>query len=128
MRVAKVIPGGEIALYESAGGRIRLDVRLEQETVWLTQAQMGELFGRERSVITKHINNVFAEGELPKESNVQNLHIASSDKPVAFYSLDTIISIGYGAGGGGSSFRAMDGRLNQKQQLGGIARNGQSTG
>ena len=63
MRVANVIPGAEVALYESADGGIRLDVQLEQETVWLTQAQMAELFGRERSVITKHISNVFAEGE-----------------------------------------------------------------
>jgi prophage maintenance system killer protein len=87
--------GGEVVLYESPNGEVRLDVRLEQDTVWLTQAQMGELFGRERSVITKHISNVFAEGELAKESNVQNLHIASSDKPVAAYNLDVIISVGY---------------------------------
>ena len=86
---------GEVVLYEAPDGQIRLDVRLEQETVWLTQAQMAELFGRERSVVTKHINNVFGEGELARKSNVQNLHIASSDKPVAAYSLDMIISVGY---------------------------------
>ena len=86
---------GEVVLYEAPDGQIRLDVRLEQETVWLTQAQMAELFGRERSVVTKHINNVFGEGELARKSNVQNLHIASSDKPVAAYSLDVIISVGY---------------------------------
>src|SRR3972149_3411008 len=87
--------GGEVVLYEAPDGQIRLDVRLEQDTVWLTQAQMAELFGRERSVVTKHINNVFGDGELAKKSNVQNLHIASSDKPVAAYSLDVIISVGY---------------------------------
>jgi len=86
---------GEIVLFEAPDGQIRLDVRLERETVWLTQAQMAELFGRERSVITRHVNNVFGEGELVKESNVQNLHIPSSDKPVAAYSLDVIISVGY---------------------------------
>mgnify|MGYP001597364002 CR=1 FL=1 len=86
---------GEVVLYDAPDGQVRLDVRLEQDTVWLTQAQMAELFGRERSVITKHVNNVFGEGELAKESNVQNLHIASSDKPVAAYSLDVIISVGY---------------------------------
>lgn len=86
---------GKVVLYKAPDGRISLDVRLEQDTVWLTQAQMAELFGRERSVITKHINNVFGEGELAKKSNVQNLHIASSDKPVAAYSLDVIISVGY---------------------------------
>ena len=87
--------GGEVVLYKAPDGQIRLEVRLEQDTVWLTQAQMAKLFGRERSVITKHINNVFREGELAKKSNVQNVHIASSDKPVAAFSLDVIISVGY---------------------------------
>ena len=57
-----------------------MEVRLERESVWLTQEQMGALFGRERSVITKHVRNVFAEGELEEQGNVQNLHIAGSDK------------------------------------------------
>ncbi|WP_028537088.1 Fic family protein [Paludibacterium yongneupense] len=70
-------------------------VRVESETLWLTQEQMAELFGRERSVITKHLRNVFREEELIEESNVQNLHIAGSDKPVKFYNLDAIISVGY---------------------------------
>ena len=74
---------------------IRLEVRVEDETVWLTQAQISSLFQRERSVITRHINNVFKEGELEKESNVHFLHIANSDKPVQYYSLDVIISVGY---------------------------------
>jgi prophage maintenance system killer protein len=87
--------GGEVVLYEAADGRVQLDVRFERETVWLTQAQMAKLFGRERSVITKHLRNVFREGELLEKSNVQNLHIASSDKPVAYYNLDVIISVGY---------------------------------
>ncbi len=86
---------GEVVLYQASDGGPALDVRLERESVWLTQAQMAELFGRERSVLTKHINNVFNEGELNKKSNVQNLHIAGSDKPVAFYNLDVIISVGY---------------------------------
>jgi prophage maintenance system killer protein len=87
--------GGEVVLYEAADGRIQLDVRFERETVWLTQAQMADLFGRERSVITKHVRNVLRDRELDKKSNVQNLHIASSDKPVAYYNLDVIISVGY---------------------------------
>lgn len=86
-------PGNQIVIYE--GGDVRVEVRLDGESVWLTQEQMGQLFGRERSVITKHIRNVFAEGELEEESNVQNLHIAGSDKPVKFYNLDVIISVGY---------------------------------
>lgn len=86
-------PGNQIVIYE--GGDARVEVRLDGESVWLTQEQMGQLFGRERSVITKHIRNVFAEGELDEEGNVQNLHIAGSDKPVKFYNLDVIISVGY---------------------------------
>ena len=70
-------------------------VKCDGETVWLTQEQMCQLFGRERSVITKHIRNVFRERELSVESNVQNLHIAKSDKPVKFYNLDVVISVGY---------------------------------
>lgn len=86
---------GEVVMYRTEDGRMALDVRLAGETVWLTQAQMVDLFGRERSVITKHIRNVFAEGELKEKGNVQKMHIPNSDKPVAFYSLDVIISVGY---------------------------------
>ncbi len=95
MSPADSIPGGEVVVYEAPDGEVRVEVRLERETVWLTQAQMAELFGRERSVITRHIRNVFHEGELHEESNVHFLHIAGSDKPVGFYSLDVITSVGY---------------------------------
>ena len=74
---------------------VRLDVRLEEDTVWLTQGQMTELFQRDRTVITRHINNVFAEGELDEKSNVHFLHIPFSDKPIKVYSLNVIISVGY---------------------------------
>ena len=84
-----------ILIYQTTDGITRLDVHLRDDSVWLSTAQMAELFQRERSVITKHIKNVFEEGELEKESNVQNLHIANSDRPVTFYSLDVIISVGY---------------------------------
>lgn len=84
-----------ILIYQTTDGITRLDVHLSDDSVWLSTAQMAELFQRERSVITKHIKNVFEEGELEKESNVQNLHIANSDRPVTFYSLDVIISVGY---------------------------------
>lgn len=87
----KPTPG--IVIYESENARV--EVRLDRESVWLTQEQVGLLFGRERSVITKHIRNVFSEGELDEKSNVQNLHVAGSDKPVKFYDLDVIISVGY---------------------------------
>ena len=85
---------GEIIMYQP-NEEVRLEVRLENETVWLTQAQMAELFQRERTVITKHINNVFKEKELEEKSNVHFLHIANSDRPVKYYSLDVIISVGY---------------------------------
>lgn len=86
---------GEIVLYRTADGGPALDVRLEQETVWLSQAQLVELFQRDQSVISRHVRNVFAEGELPEESNMQKMHITGSDKPVTFYNLDVIISVGY---------------------------------
>lgn len=82
-----------IAIYQSPSGVV--EVRLDNDTVWLSQEQMTQLFGRDRSVITKHIRNVFNEGELDEKSNVQNLHIPHSDKPVRFYNLDVIISVGY---------------------------------
>ena len=85
----------QIVIYQTDNGQTAIDVRLENETVWLTQAQMTELFQKDRTVITRHINNVFAEGELDEKSNVHFLHIPFSDKPVKFYSLDVIISVGY---------------------------------
>lgn len=85
---------GEIVLYQPDND-IHLEVRLDKETVWLTQQQMSELFQKDRSVITRHINNVFKEGELDEKSNVQNLHFPFSDKPTKVYNLDVIISVGY---------------------------------
>ncbi|MGL4334074.1 MAG: virulence RhuM family protein [Lactococcus garvieae] len=86
---------GEIIIYQTEDGLTKIDVSFENDTIWLSKSQMAELFQRDRSVISKHIKNVFDEGELSPESNVQNLHIANSDKPVDFYSLDVIISVGY---------------------------------
>lgn len=85
----------DIEIYESPDGDIRLNVQLEDETVWLTQAQMSQLFARDVSTISKHIRNVFEEGELDEGGNLQKMQIACSDKPVAVYSLDVIISVGY---------------------------------
>ncbi|GHT21917.1 DNA-binding protein [Bacteroidia bacterium] len=84
----------EIILYQPDNA-IQLEVLVENETVWLTQAQMVILFGRDQSVISRHINNVFKENELDAKSNMQILHIANADRPAAFYSLDVIISVGY---------------------------------
>lgn len=85
----------EIIIYQTEDGKTKIQTRLENETVWLTQEQISELFQRDRSVITKHIGNIFKEGELDEKSNVQNLHISGSDRPVKFYNLDVIISVGY---------------------------------
>lgn len=85
----------QIQIFTSNDGQAHLEVALDQETVWLNQGQMCELFGRDQSVISRHIRNVFKEGELLEESNMQKMHIAPSDKPVALYSLDVIISVGY---------------------------------
>ena len=83
----------EIVLFENKN--VKLEVNMEDETVWLTQNQMSELFSKERTVITKHIKNVFNEGELDEKSNVHFLHVPNFDKPVKFYSLDVIILVGY---------------------------------
>ena len=85
----------EIVIFTSKDEDVSLAVKIENETIWLTQAQMTELFSVDRTVVTRHINNVFKEGELERESNVQILHIANSDRPVKFYNLDVIISVGY---------------------------------
>ncbi len=84
-----------VVLYQTEDGQTKLAVRLHEETVWLTQAQMAELFQRDQSVISRHVNNVFKEGELMRESTMQKMHNAFSDKPIALYNLDVIISVGY---------------------------------
>ena len=84
----------EIVIYQP-DKTLRLDVRLENETVWLTQVQMADLFQRDRTVITRHVRNVFSEGELAERGNVHFLHVPPSDKPVKIYSLNVVISVGY---------------------------------
>jgi len=85
----------EIILYETADHEVKLNVNTDGDTVWLNRAQLAELFNKDVSVIGRHINNVFTENEVDKESNVQKMHIPNSDKPTVFYSLDVIISVGY---------------------------------
>ena len=83
----------EIILFENQD--VKLEVNMTDETVWLTQEQMARLFDRNIGVISRHIKNIFAENELDMESNLQKMQIPNSDKPVSFYSLDVIISVGY---------------------------------
>ena len=85
----------KIVIYQTEDGQTQIDVRLENETVWLNTNQMALLFEREDSNIRRHIINVFKEGELEKDNNVHFLHVNGIKKPVPFYNLDVIISVGY---------------------------------
>lgn len=84
-----------IIIYTTEDGSTNLQVKMENETVWLSTSQMAELFSREESNIRRHIVNVFKEGELVQSNNVHFLHVNGVKKPVPFYSLDVIISVGY---------------------------------
>lgn len=85
----------QIVIYEGQNGSTNLEVHLEAETVWLTQDQMAELFGRDQSVISRHLKSFFKDGVLDPKNNMQNMHIANSKKPIAFYDLDAILYVGY---------------------------------
>ena len=90
--------GGEVALYQTPDGQVRLDVRLERETVWLSLGQMAELFGRDKSVISRHLRNVFETGELNRQAVVaKNATTAADGKTyqVEYFDLDAILSVGY---------------------------------
>ncbi|OOF54972.1 hypothetical protein BKK56_07455 [Rodentibacter genomosp. 2] len=84
-----------IEIYQTQDGQAQVEVRFENDTVWLSQAQMVQLFGRDVSVVSRHIRNALEEGEITEKSNLQKMQIASSDRPVTFYDLETIISVGY---------------------------------
>ncbi len=95
---------GNIVIYESEGGDVRLDVRLENETVWLSQEQMAVLFNKSLSTVNYHINNIFKEGELDKDMVIRKIRITSplgaveglfQQNDVTVYNLDVIISVGY---------------------------------
>ena len=100
MKKEQITKKNSIAVYQAKNGAIELRADSKMETVWATQAQIAEIFDIERSVITKHINNIIKIGEIIEKSNVQKMHIANSDKPVSLYSLDIILSIGYRANSG----------------------------
>ena len=85
----------QIIIYQTEDGQTQVDVRMENDTVWLTTSQMATLFEREESNIRRHVINVFKEGELEKANNVHFLHVNGVKKPVPFYHLDVIISVGY---------------------------------
>lgn len=86
----------QIEIYRSPDGNIELNVKLENDTVWLTQSQMAKLFGKDQSVIARHISNAFKEKEVTEESNMQILHNTQYKfRPTKIYNLDVIISVGY---------------------------------
>lgn len=85
----------EIIIYQTEDGQTQIDVHMKNETVWLTSRQMALLFDRDESNVRRHVINVFTEGELSRENNVHFLHVNGVKKPVPFYSLDVIISVGY---------------------------------
>lgn len=87
--------GNQIELYRADDGSVQLEVSVSGDTVWLTQAQMAELFGRSVAAVSRHISNALNEGEIDGQSNLQKVQIASSDRPITLYDLDVIISVGY---------------------------------
>lgn len=85
----------EIIIYQSKKGQIEFKGDLQKETLWANQAQIVALFGVDQSVVSRHVRNIFKDGEIEAKSNMQKMHIPNSDKPVVFYSLDVILAVGY---------------------------------
>jgi len=93
--MSEISQESDFLFYNSDDGNTNIPVIIGEETVWTTQKNIADIFGVDRTVITKHIQNIFNDGELSEKSNVQKLHIANSDRPVSFYNLDVILSVGY---------------------------------
>lgn len=85
----------DIIIYNTADGKAEIKLYADNGTVWLTQAQIAELFTKNISTISRHIANIFDENEIEEKSNLRFMQIANSDKPVAFYSLDVILAVGF---------------------------------
>ena len=85
----------KIVIYQAPSGAIEFRGDISHETIWATQAQIVDLFNVDQSVVSRHVNNIFRDGEIDPKSNMQKMHIANSDKPVVLYSLDVILSVGY---------------------------------
>lgn len=114
----------KIVIYRTEEGQTAIDVKLEQDTVWLSANQMSTLFDRDEKTIRKHINNVFAENELERENNTHFLRVDGVKQPVAFYSLDVIISVGYRVKSQrGTQFRIWAGRVLKDYLIKGYAVN-----
>jgi len=85
----------ELIIYQTPNGKLDIQLDLENETIWLDRNQIAQLYDIDRSGISRHISNIFADNEVDEKSNVQKMHIANSDKPVEFFSLDIILAVGY---------------------------------
>jgi len=85
----------QVVVYENGEIEIKVSIDNQNDTIWLRQSEIAKLFEKERSVITRHINKIFQDEEVDEKSNVQKMHIANSDKPVKFYSLDVVLAVGY---------------------------------
>lgn len=113
-----------VVVYRSADNAVQLDVQLTEETVWLTTGQMAILFAKEDSNIRRHIINIFKDGELVRDNNVRFLHVNGVKKPVPFYNLDVIISVGYRVKSQrGVQFRQWASRILKDYLLKGYAQN-----
>ncbi|MFZ1019692.1 MAG: RhuM family protein [Minisyncoccia bacterium] len=95
IKITKNNKENKLVIYQAKSGAIEFRGDFSRETIWATQAQIAEVFGIDRTVATKHINNIFTGKEIDEKSNVQKMHIANSDKPVTYYSLDVILAVGY---------------------------------
>ena len=85
----------QVIVYENGEVEVKVSLDNKNETIWLTQKQIVQLFQKDQSVISRHINKIFRDNEVDEESNMQKMHIANSDKPVKFYSLDVVLAVGY---------------------------------
>lgn len=85
----------ELIIYETSNGKLDIQLDLENETIWLDREKIAQLYNIHRSGVSRHIQNIFEDGEVDEKSNVQKMHIANSDKPVEYFSLDIILAVGY---------------------------------
>jgi death-on-curing family protein len=95
MMSKRIQPNKVTAIYQAKNGAIELRGDFTHETIWATQAQIVELFEVDQSVVSRHIRNIFKDGEIEQKSNMQKMHNANSDKPITLYSLDVILGVGY---------------------------------
>lgn len=114
----------EIVIYQDGARSFALPFDRERETVWASQAQIVDLFGIDQSGVSRHLRNLFADGEVDERSNMQKMHIASADRPVTFYSLDVILAVGYRANSGRAiAFRQWASRILKAYMIEGAAIN-----